>query len=400
MTLSSSFFTPNARAAWVLAFAASLALHPALAAESDWSDTIRDLHPYAAISFTYDSNLLRSSSDLDPKSDRYLQLEAGLDTELNVNRQRFLINGKIVNVAYDRFSRYDYTGGDAALIWKWVLGRLWDGDLAYTYDRRLRAFGDQLLPIKDLRDTNRLYGSANRWLTDHWKAGALLDWTNVSFSETKFLDITRNGVGAHLTYYTELDNSIGLLVNYTDAQYTNRVDRDYVDFSTGPAAEWKITDKTLLKANIFYKSRTYDVLSEQDFSGPVGRLTALWKASGKTAVKASVYHDISDLDDDIATYAVIDGVSVQPTWAITGKTSLRALANFERRNFQGRRADAADLGLSERVDEVTELGLWLDWQARRNVLLSLGYGVDDRNSDRQLRDYNAEYVEARFQIGL
>jgi hypothetical protein len=381
-------------------FAASLTFYTVAATANELLETVRGLKPYAAVSFTYDSNLLLKPSGLNDKSDRYLTLEAGFDTEFTVNRQRFLIDGRIFNNSYDRFSRFDHTGGDGRVVWNWVLGKLWDGNLGYTYDRRLRGFGEQDLPIKDLRDTNRLFGTANRWLTDRWKVGALADWTDVSFSENKLLDVTRYGLGANLTYFTEIDNSIGLVAAYTEAEYSNGDDRDYVDFSMGPAADWRVTTKTRLKANIAYKSRSYDFLSEKDFEGPVGRLTALWDLTGKTTISASVYHDISNLSDDIATYALIDGIIVEPTWDITGKTSLRALASFERRDFEGRQDDAELLGLEERIDEVTALGLWLDWNVRRNVLVSLGYGINDRSSDRALREYNSEYVEARFQIGL
>ncbi len=393
-------FPRSFRALGVLPFAASLALLPSAASSTEWLETVRDLHPYAAVSYTYNSNLLLNPPGLNDQSDRYVTLEAGLDTELNLNRQRLLIDGRVFHNSYDRFSRFDYTGGKGSLIWKWLLGKLWEGDLGYAYNRRLRGFGEEIIATRNLIDTNRVYATANRWLTDRWKVGGLVDWTDVSYSESKARDNIRYGLGANLTYYTEAENSIGLVTAYKEGKYSNVDNQDYVDFSIGPAADWQVTAQTRLAANLFYKSRTYDVLSDRDFEGPVGRLSALWEVTGKTAIKAAVYRDISNLNDDIATYALIDGMSLEPTWAITGKTSLRALASFERRDFQGSEDAAAVVGLEERVDDVTALGLWVDWNVRRNVLFSLGYGVNDRNSNRPLREYNSEYVEARFQVGL
>jgi hypothetical protein len=384
-----------------LSLAALLTLLPPAVNSSDWLETIRDLKPYAAISYTYDSNLLRNPPGLDDSSDRYTVLEAGVDTELKINRQRFLVDAKVLPTYYDRFSQFDYTGANARLDWKWIVGDLWEGDLGYSYTRALRGFANQLLPIKDIQNRHRFFGGANRWLTNRWRAGVETDWTDVSFSENKLLDRTTLGLGTKLEYVSAEDNAVGIQVAYANAQYSNVSNRDYEDLSAGPTLDWRPTTKTRIQANIGYESRTYDVLSDRDFSGMVGRVSALWKATGKTRVTFSAYRDLSNLADEVSNYAVIDGVKIEPTWDVTGKTTIRGVAGFERRDFKG--ADdlvLTDLDLTDRQDDVTLFELWMDWNARRNILFSLGYGSESRDSTRAIWNYDAEFIQARFSIGL
>jgi hypothetical protein len=142
-------------------------------------------------------------------------------------------------------------------------------------------------------------------------------------------------------------------------------------------------------------------LTDRDFSGLIGEATVSWKATGKTQVNLIVSRDLSNLADEISNYAVIDAVQLEPSWDITAKTTLRGTAAFERRDFKG--ADELlliEVGLPDRQDDVTLAELWLDWKALRNVTLSLGYGYENRNSTREIWNYNADFIEARFSIGL
>lgn len=390
------------RAAGLTVFVASSLLFAAAArAESGgWLEIARGLKPYAALSWNYSSNLFYNPPELNDASDWYLTAEAGFDTELKVSRQRFLLDARIFHNAYDRFSEFDYTGGDGKVLWKWLAGTLWDGELGYQYEQTQRSFANQIVPRKDLRARNKVFGSANRWLSDRWRLGALANWTDTSFTESERLDRTTVGGGGKLEYVSKPENILGIQALYSTADYQRAPDLDYDDWSVGPYVEWRLTTKTRIRGNAAYENRSYDVTAVRNFDGLTGRVTTFWDATAKTNIRADIYRDLSNLADEIASYAIIDGVSVEPRWNITGKTALRASAAYERRDFQG--ADEADnfLGISERVDDVTSFELGLDWNARRNLLLSLAIGADRRDSNRTLRDYDVQYVEARFSLGL
>lgn len=378
---------------------AMLSVQPTKALADSWLDAIKSLHPYATVKFTDDSNLLRTS---DPESDRYSTLEAGLDTQLRISRQRIIIDGTIYRNRYDRFDQLDYTGGDARVQWKWLRGKLWEGDLGYSYDRRLRDLANELVPTRDLRDRHEVFGSARRWLTTRWRLGAETDWTDISFSESDDLNKSILGFGASLDYVSLARNEVGIAAAYSGARFANRDDQDYEDLSIGPTLDWQLTGKTRFKGDVAYKTRDFDVFSREDFAGVVGRLRLTWKPTGKISVKTSVWRELSNLNDEITDYAIVDGARLEPIWDITTKTSLRALASFERRDFQGDalQEDDNEQVFSDRVDDVSAFGLWLEWNARRNISLSLGFRSETRASTRELRDYDYQYVEASFSASL
>lgn len=376
-----------------------------LAEDDRWLETVKGLHPYAAMGYTDDSNLLRKSdaaAALLPgipanRSDKYLTIEAGLDTELELSRQRILINGRIYNNSYDRFDQLDHTAGDARAVWKWTYGNLWGGNLGYAYSRKMRDFTNQLIPAKDMLDRHRLFASVDRWLTTRWRASANTQWTDVSSSETRRLDKKRAGVGFSVDHFSGAGNSLGLETTYANSSYDIGSERDYDDWYLGPTAHWQITTKTTLDANGGYLRREHDGLSERDFDGFVGRLTALWQITDKTTLSASAWRDLSNLDDEIADYAVIDGIVIEPTWAITPKTAVRGLVRYEHRDFQ---TSSEVPGIPDRIDEINTLGLWFDWQFLRNGSLSLGYETEDRDSTRRLEEYDYDLFRAQLRIGL
>jgi len=97
---------------------------------------------------------------------------------------------------------------------------------------------------------------------------------------------------------------------------------------------------------------------------------------------------LSNLGDEIAEYAVVDGVSIEPIWYLTEKVNLRVEASYENRNFQ------VDPFKSDRQDDVGAAGAFVDWEIARNIKLSAGIDSERRSSTRALQDYDFN----RFQI--
>jgi len=376
------------------------------AQSDDWVDTVKGLHPYAAVTITDDSNLLRTSDAaaaalpqvLGEKSDRYLTLEAGLDTEIKASRQRFFIDGRIYQNLYDRFDQLDHVGGDAKVLWKWLYGKLWEGELGYKYIRKLRDLTNQELPAKDMLDRHKVHANAIRRLDARWRLGVGADWTDIESSIREGLAKRILGGRIALEYETKSGNTLGLEAKFADADYSNTPQRDYQTSYLGPTLDWRITPITRLSAEAGYLRRKHDSLGERDFEGLVGRLGIAWKTTDKLTVNASAWREISNLNDEIADYAEITGISLEPTWAITAKTQMRLSADYEQRDFTG--SELLAPGEEERQDDVYALSLWLDWDFLRNGRLSLGYGVENRDSNRRLREYDYRFLQAKVSLGL
>lgn len=373
-------------------------------APEPWVEVLTGLHPHAAISYSEDSNLLRLSDEELPLvpgggdgSDSYVTLEAGVSTRLHLSRQRVLLSARVYENDYEKFSEYDHKGGDARVVWRWVYGALWNGDLGYSYSRKLRGFANQEVPIKDMIDRHRFRLTANRWLTPHWKLGAGVVLADISSGERDSLDKQLRIGEATLDFVTEAETSLGFLLEHTDAKFDIDSGRDYTETFLGPRIDWAVSSRTAVEATAGLRRREHDMLSERDFDGLVAEIIANWQITEKTAITAAASRDLSSLNDEIAGFAVIEKIGIETTWNITDKTRLRGAARYEERDFQG---GASTPVLAQRVDDIHTYGVWLDWEFLRNGLFTIGLESEDRVSNRAREDYEFEVFMAKVRLGL
>jgi hypothetical protein len=375
-------------------------------------ETLKGLHPYATVAVAYDTNPLRRSDEASrvpatvpsalyqPEAETSTTLAAGFDTQINLGRQNLFLNARIYQVLYDKLAEYDNTGGDAAIRWQWVAGSLWEGNLGYTFVRRQRDFANENVPTNDMIDRNRVYATVRRLLSPRWRLGGLANLNTTAFDENVDLNQTLFGIGVNLNYVSLAGSVFGIETRYSEGHYWNVEDRDYAQVNIGPTAEWKPTVKTLIKGNIEYETFRHEVLSERDFEGLVGRIRATWQITGKTSIDALVWRDFSNLEDESVSFAIVDGISLEPTWRISTKTTLRVLASFQRQDYQSFQTSDDVSENDSRVDDVTTVGIWWDWKWKTNVGLSLGYSLGSRESTRLLKDYDFQNVQLALTIGL
>ena len=112
--------------------------------------------------------------------------------------------------------------------------------------------------------------------------------------------------------------------------------------------------------------------------------------NGRNTVRAEAYRDLSNLGDEVAEYAVVNGVSIEPSWTLTETVNLRVNASYETRDF---RVDQLE---SDREDDVYTAGAFVDWDINRNIALSLGVDGQRRSSTRELQDFEFN----RFQVQI
>jgi hypothetical protein len=110
-----------------------------------------------------------------------------------------------------------------------------------------------------------------------------------------------------------------------------------------------------------------------------------------TTLTASLYRDLNNLADETADYAEVDGIRIAPTWTWKeGLIDLRLLAGYEERNFKSTE------DFAERKDDVVMAGVFVDWNPRRSITVTLGVDSERRSSTRELQDYDF----LRVQLGI
>ena len=366
------------------------------------------LEPYVEAGIAYDSNLLRQSDDqdielADKKSDRIYTLQAGVDGKLDISRQEFVMDARIFRKVYDHYDDLDHTGGRGRVAWKWNWAPLWSGDIGYLYDRRLRDFSNQLvaLPIRDLRTENRPFASVARSLGGGFTLKAGVRLADVEFEESEGLDIDRHSGKVGLVYETFRNNKIGLEVEFVDGDFKEGDDRDFDETRARATLQWRLSRWNRVDAEFGYAERDHKSSRRTDFDGFTGSLSLVRTSEFGNKLTATVWRDISTFGDEVANYAVVNGIRIEPEWRIGRSLVLRLSGAYEARDYKGfRDIDAPVADLVSRDDDIYSAGIWFDWEATRIIMVSLGYTGEIRDSNRDLAEYEYNYVELRFRLGL
>jgi hypothetical protein len=379
-----------------LSIAACLAT-PVLAADEETMGRALDaLNPYASIGYGYDSNLFRYDDDVEAvpggRSDQFATLSAGFESNLQLSQQKLELSGEISHTLFNDHDDLDYTGGKAATILHWSAGEALTGDLGYRFRRSLRDFANEsnLDKRQDIRTEHELLAAADFDLPGPWKTGVRGAFSDIAFSDSNTLDMQRARLGASVGYVSTAGSTIGLDAEFVNGDYDTNPLANFDEYTVGPTLEWQLTTRTQLQAKVGFTSRDNESPTRADYEGITGRVTLNMAENESNQFKAQAWRDLSNLGDEIAEYAVVNGISIEPSWKLTEKLALRINASYENRDFQ------VDPLQSDRQDDVVIAGAFVDWEVTRIIKVSAGVDTERRSSSRALQDYDFN----RFQIQL
>lgn len=382
-----------------LAVLASAALF-GLPAHAKEGDTFR---PFVSYTRYYDSNLYRladSEKALVPQlSDQYGVLSAGLNVDWQPGRQRVIASASKNQVRFSQYSNLDYDGSDYQLKWNWRLGNHWTGQVGATESATQSSLSDQLgLPVNNQVTRENRFASAEWQFHPRWNVGvgaAAAKSTN-STTQQAPLDYEDTSVSATLGYTTPKGSKLRGQFRQVDGEYPNRlpsslVDRTYTQSEFNLLGDWNMTGKLTTRARIGYVKRENDTLSQRDFSGLAGRLSADYSATGKALLNWALYREIANSDDLNATYQINSGTSLGAAWLVTSKITLRANGSFENRSFEGDTGLVIP-GLVQRDEDTLSGSLSLSYAPLRMAAIDVGLQAGRRDSNVPANDYTFHSV--------
>src|SRR5471032_807627 len=106
------------------------------------SDTI---HPFAALAYSYEDNLLRLPDDVPAplgRSDNLTQLQAGFSLDRPIGQQELTAQAKVSKVTFDHYDQLNYTGKDLSAALQWHAFEHFDGHVGGGYSQTLTPFTD------------------------------------------------------------------------------------------------------------------------------------------------------------------------------------------------------------------------------------------------------------------
>lgn len=373
---------------------AALSALPALAKEGD------TLRPFVSYTRYYDSNLYRlarSEYALVPQlSDQYGVLSAGLNVDWQPGRQRVVASAAKNLVRFSRNTRLDYDGSDYKLQWNWRLGNRWSGQVGATESVIQSSFSDLVgLLINNQVTRENKFVQADWQFHPRWHAGlgAAAATSINSTVQQATLDYEDTSVSATLGYTTPKGSKLRGQLRQVDGKYPNRlpgffVDRAYTLTEYNLLGDWSVGGKLITRAKIGYVQRENDTLSQRDFSGLAGRVSADYFPTGKTMLSWAVYREIANSDDINASYQLNSGTSLGAAWLIMPKITLRANGSFENRSFQGN----TGFGGIQRDEDTLSGSISLSYAPVRMATIDVGLQAGRRDSNIAVNDYTFHSV--------
>ncbi|MBX9632071.1 MAG: hypothetical protein K2X67_16265 [Burkholderiales bacterium] len=368
------------------------------------------IRPSVGLNYTYSSNLFYLDDRIPDsqlpfikngqRSDSILGLRAGLDADIPVSRQIFTLRSNITDNRYATYDNLDYVSYNVRGVWNWVVGSDWDGDVGLAHTQSLGSFADLnnlQRDTRNIRNTDDYFASGMYRMGYDWKLRAAVRNTQLRNSATSFATTDRNDVVYEIgsrRYSKGGDNFLGLNFRIIDGRFPNRevvagstIDNSYREYTLEGTVDWRYSGQSKLSGALGWTNRLHDQISERNFSGITGRLTAVYSPSGVIGLNAAIFREIGNYQDITTSYILTEGIRVGPSYAVSEKLSLQANYQYSIREFLGDPGFVVT-GLPTRKDHINSLLGTVTWLPLRNAQISATLSYDTRSTNRPLFDYD------------
>jgi hypothetical protein len=308
--------------------------------------------------FTYDSNLYRIPANFSPvvgtltpnatRADGVDTVSGGATGQWLVGRQNIDLS---LRADYSRFlhnTALDNTGGDGSLIWNWVVGPYFSGQVGAEFNRALASFAETRYLGRDLVDVKNYFGKGTFQLGPHWAIVGDARETDISHgaAAAAFNNFKTRSGNAGLEFSTAVADTFGVEYQYNKGIYPPNFtfdnlpfDRDFKEDRYRATIKYAVTEKLNIDAYAGYLKHTLptqNVLPSAvfgNFSGDVWRVTLNWLPTDKTQLAFAGWHELHAYLVDASNYFISKGFSVSPTWRPTEKITLAFVASREDQDF-------------------------------------------------------------------
>lgn len=374
-------------------------------------DTVK---PFVKVGTVYDSNLLRISDSVNPvdvsgkdsKSDIITQIRAGFDMDWELGRQHLIVKAAVDQNIFETFSELNYLGWDTLANWKWQIGDDLNGELGYSNKATLGTFAQLNQLIANLQTIEQYFAKGGYFFHPNWQVRAGLLRYKLAFDDEirSSNNNTEDTLDVGLRYISDAGNMAGVRISLTDGSYPDRIfttgsliDNSYIRNKYEMIWDWAITDKTRFDGQVGYLEQHYDHLGALDFSKIIGRTNLNWQVTEKTNLSLNAWRDVYQADNLNASFILVQGIRFTPAWQATSKINLSASVSYEQQDFLGAQFNQ-NAGAFSQQDLILKMAFILMYQPFDNVMLSLATQHENRDSNIEIRSYQAQSIGLSLQI--
>jgi exopolysaccharide biosynthesis operon protein EpsL len=388
-------------------------LTPATDANALWGDR---LELFAAETITHDSNVFRLSSRQNAESllgtpstaDTYYTTSFGLNLDVPLSRQRFLGGLTWNDNRFERFSQLNSTGRDGRATWLWQAGNDWSGQLGYRETLTAASLLDTHGVTPDPIERKQTFFNAAYLLTPRWRLQAgvnsLSQRNGAPLFKAEDVDIDSTEFTA--SYITPSGNSVGLNLRLDNGRFPNpefvagiAFDNAYEQYTASVASDWVITGQSHLNARVGLVSRKYGQLPQRDFDGVTYRAAYDWKPSGKLSLSLIAHQDITTVTDVQTSFALVKGITLQPTLNLTEKTSVSATLDYSVYDYRGNPALALG-AVPQETDRVRSELLTVSYRPSRVLAFLISAQHQTRTSTIPFLDFATNVISVTGRVSF
>lgn len=370
----------------------------------------------------YEDNLFRVDEDTSlgnaSKHDIAHTYSAGIKLDKLYSMQRFQVDATVTENRYQENDFLNWKGFNYRAAWLWSLTPRVTGTLLATRNETLNNFGDfrgidpnagTTRNLQSIQTNERREFTADVLLWGGWHVvggvSEIESRNSVSFNEIG--DFTQDSAELGGRYVFPSGTEITLVQRKSTGEFNRPVDAarqldtGYDQNETEAKLDWRITGKSHITAKVGYVDREHDTFTLRDYDGMTGLLAWRWMPTGKLLVNTAISRNIYSFQESNAvggglffangydySYYIADTFTVSPLWAITDKTSLRFRYDWSDRDYRG---ELNPVGPTRR-DIVQSMTLTAEWEAMRTLVVSAVARREDRDSDRDGYDYEADSI--------
>jgi exopolysaccharide biosynthesis operon protein EpsL len=167
--------------------------------------------------------------------------------------------------------------------------------------------------------------------------------------------------------------------------------RDFDESELSLIGRYPLSTRTSVEGRVGRLKRDHDGAAQRDFSGTIASITADWGITFKNSLQAGLARDIGSYEAGTGGAITGNRFFIQPVWRATEKIAVRLRYQRDQREWAVA-AGSPDLGREETLHFSS---VSVDWEPRRNLVLTTGLRGERRNANIDLYDFSATI----FQVG-
>lgn len=354
-------------------------------ASAEISDTI---HPFVALGYTYDDNLLRLPDEVTgvtQRSDRSRQVQAGITFDRPISRQKLTGRAKVSRVTFDHYTELDYNGKDMAADLAWQLGNRLSGNIGTEYEQTLTPFSDFHSSERNLRTRRNVYGNGAWRFHPSWQVRTAFTQNKFDYElvSQRLNNRTEDRSEVGVDFLAASGSRAGLVVRRLTGKYKNQrqvngvvFNNDYTQDELKANVNWLASGITQVSILAGYAKREYEYMKVRDSSGVNGRLSVNWAPFGKLSFNGALWREFAAVENMFVTNSLNNGGSIGATWNISGKVQATASTRRETRKFEQVEGVVFTGDPRDRIKGST---LGLTWVPTNSIQLSATAFRDSRN---------------------